>query len=119
MSKKIRNFFIIILILCAIAAAILYFYTTYNDINITPEYEIQKTESTVPLQTVENATKENLSVADMLEEVSQSVVGISRIKSHSNSIFSSCCADITIVSILIGILLLYSTVTCTLPSGFK
>ena len=89
MSKKIRNFFIIILILWAVAAITLYFYTTYNEINTTPEYEIQKTESTVPLQTVENATQKSLSVADMLEEVSQSVVGISRIKSHSNSIFSS------------------------------
>ena len=66
-----------------------YFYTTYNKIDITPEYEIKRTESTVPLQTVDNATQESQTISDMLEKVSQSVVGISRIKTHSNSIFSS------------------------------
>ena len=89
MSKKIRNFFIIVFVLFAVAAVTIYFYTTYNGINITPEYEIERTESTTQIQTVENAIQKNLSVADMLEEVSQSVVGISRIKTHSNSIFSS------------------------------
>ena len=66
-----------------------YLYTTYNNIDITPEYEIKRTESTIPLQTVENVTQESQSVADLLEKVSQSVVGISKIKTKSNSIFSS------------------------------
>lgn len=89
MLKKFRNFFIFILIVSVLIGIGYYFYTTYKKIDITPEYEIKRTESTVPLQTVENATQESQTVADMLEQVSQSVVGISRIKTHSNSIFSS------------------------------
>ena len=89
MLKKFRNFFIFILIVCCLVGIGYYFYITYSKIDITPEYEIKRTESTVPLQTVDNATQESQTVADMLEKVSQSVVGISRIKTHSNSIFSS------------------------------
>lgn len=89
MLKKIRNLSIIILVTCLIIGISYYFYTTYNRIEIAPEYEIKRTESTVPLQTVDNAMQESQTVADMLEKVSQSVVGISRIKTHSNTIFSS------------------------------
>ena len=53
MSKKIRNFFIIILVICFIAGSSIYFYNTYNEIEITPEYEIQRTSSTEKSQTVE------------------------------------------------------------------
>lgn len=89
MAKKIRNFFIIILIICAFVGLSYYFYTTYMKIDITPEYEIKRTESTVQVQTVENIEQESQTIADILENVSQSVVGISKIKTHSNSIFSS------------------------------
>lgn len=89
MAKKIRNFFIVIFIICALIGIIYYVYTTYSQIDITPEYDIKRTESTVELQTVENIEQESKTIADVLEKVSQSVVGVSRIKSHSNSIFSS------------------------------
>ena len=89
MAKKIRNFFIVVLIICVFAGISIYFYTTYNEIEISPEYEIQRTSSTEETQTVENVEQESKKIADVLEEVSQSVVGISKIKSHSNSIFSS------------------------------
>ena len=89
MAKKIRNFSIITLIICALIGVSYYFYTTYMQIDISPEYEFKRTESTVQLQTVENVEQESKTIADVLEKVSQSVVGISRIKSHSNSIFSS------------------------------
>lgn len=89
MAKKIRNFFIIVLIICALIALAYYFYTTYTQIDITPEYEIKRTESTIQAETVENVEQESKTIADVLEKVSQSVVGISKIKSHSSSIFSS------------------------------
>lgn len=89
MSIKLRNLFLIVFIACIFSVIGYYFFTTYKKIDVTPEYEIKRAESTVPLQTVENVTAENITVADMLEKVSQSVVGISRIKTHSNSIFSS------------------------------
>lgn len=89
MIKKSKKIFIIFLIPCILLLIGYYIYTTYNKIDITSEYEIKRTESTIPLQTVENAILDSITVADMLETASQSVVGISRIKSHSNSIFSS------------------------------
>ena len=89
MLKKIKNLLIILIIISIIMFSAYYFYKVYNNIDISPNYEIQKVESTVPLQTVENVTQESQSVADMLEKVSQSVVGISKIKTKSNSIFSS------------------------------
>lgn len=87
--NKIKKFFTILLILFILAGVSYYIYSTYKKIDITPEYEIKRTESTIPLQAVENVTQESQSVADMLEKVSQSVVGISKIKTKSNSIFSS------------------------------
>lgn len=89
MAKKIRNFSIVILIICSTFMIIYYFYTTYTKIEITPEYETQRTESTIQAQTVENVEEKSKTIADVLENVSESVVGISRIKSHSNSVFSS------------------------------
>ena len=89
MAKKIRNFSIVFFIICILIGVSYYIYTTYQKINITPEYDIKRTESTVELQTVENVEQESKTIANVLEKVSQSVVGISRIKSHSNSIFSS------------------------------
>ena len=89
MKKLIRNFSIFTLIVCALIGVGYYLYTTYSEIEITPEYEINHTESTIQVQTVENIEQESKTIADVLEEVSQCVVGISRIKSHSNSIFSS------------------------------
>ena len=88
-GNKIKLFLLWIIFIIILLGISYYFYTTYNKIDITPEYEIKRTESTVPLQTVNNATQESQTIADMLEKVSQSVVGISRIKTHSNSIFSS------------------------------
>ena len=89
MAKKIRNFSIFTLSICALIGIAYYFYTTYLEIDITPNYEIKRTESTIQAQTVENVEQESKTIAEVLEKVSQSVVGISRIKSHSNSIFSS------------------------------
>ena len=89
MAKKIRNFFIITLIIFTLIGLAYYFYTTYTQIDITPEYEIKRTESTIQAETVENVEQESKTIADVLEKVSQSVVGISKIKSHSSSIFSS------------------------------
>ncbi len=87
--KKIKNILILLVSICFFTTVIYYFYSTYNQIDITPKYESKKVESTVPLQTVENVMQNSESIADMLEKASQSVVGISKIKTRSNSIFSS------------------------------
>lgn len=89
MFKKFRSFIFIIILIFSIVGLSYYLYTTYSKINITPDYEIQRTDSTISANTVDNEMQNNYTTADMLEKVSTCVVGISRIKSHSNSIFSS------------------------------
>ena len=76
MARKIRNFFIFVLIICILIGVAYYFYTTYIKIDITPEYEIKRTESTIQAPSVEALEEESNTIADVLENVSQSVVGI-------------------------------------------
>ena len=88
-NHKFKFFLLFAFFICILLGLTYYLYITYNKIDITPEYEIKRTNSTTNVQTVDNTIENSISIADMLEKVSQSVVGISRIKSHSNSIFSS------------------------------
>ena len=88
-SHKIRNFIFIIVTVILLSVIGYFLYDTYINISVTPEYEIKRTGSTINSETVENAVQNSNSVANMLEKVSQSVVGISKIKSRSNSIFSN------------------------------
>lgn len=88
-SHKIKIFLLWAIFIIFLLGISYYFYITYNKIDITPEYEIKRTDSTINVQTVDDTIQNSQSVADILENVSQSVVGISKIKSHSNSIFSS------------------------------
>ena len=54
-----------------------------------PNYALQKMQSTVDAQTVENVITRSTSVSNMIEIVSQSVVGISKLKNNNASIFSA------------------------------
>ena len=89
MLKKIGKFLIIVLSVCGLVLGAYYFYTTYQGIDVTPEYNITRTGTSSQTQTVDNVLENSISITNMVENVSQSVVGISKIKSHSNSIFSS------------------------------
>ena len=92
MNKKHHKFVKILLSLLITFVLLIgayYIYTTYIHIEVTPQYDISRTGTTIDLETVDNALSNSKSVADTLEQVSQSVVGISKIKSRSNSIFSS------------------------------
>lgn len=67
-----------------------YIYTTYQNIEIQPtNYETQKLQSTQSEQTVEKAEEKSRTIADMIEQTTKSVVGISKLKSTGNSILSS------------------------------
>ena len=88
-KNKFKSFLIFVVFILVLIGFSYYLYTVYHKIDITPEYEIKRTDSTSNVQTVDNVIQNSESVADMLERVSQSVVGISRIKSHSNSVFSN------------------------------
>ncbi len=84
-----RNIIFFILIITIILCTAFYLFSTYKNIEIVPQYDVSRTNSTIDVQTVEKAIENSSSIADMLENVSHSVVGISRIKSHTNSIFTN------------------------------
>jgi serine protease Do len=92
-KSKIKTFLFFLFFIAGLLGLSYYLYNTYNKIDITPEYEIKRINSTIDEETVDNVIKNNTTVSDMVEKVSQSVVGISRLKSHSSSIFSSSFVD--------------------------
>lgn len=66
-----------------------FLYTTYNNIDIhTEQYETTRTQYTPNIQTVENVEQESKKVADIIEETTRKVVGISKLKNAGNSILS-------------------------------
>ena len=66
-----------------------YLYTTYQNIEIKPsEYETTRTLSTQIEQTVEEVEQNSKNVADIIEETTKKVVGISKLKNAGNSILS-------------------------------
>ena len=67
-----------------------YLYITYQNIEVTPSnYEATRTKSTIEEQTVESEEEKSQTIADMLEETTRKVVGISKLKNTGSSIFSS------------------------------
>jgi len=66
-----------------------YLYTTYQNIEISPSnYEATKTQSTIETQTVEKEEQNSQMVADIIEQTTRKVVGISKLKNAGNSILS-------------------------------
>lgn len=85
-TKKIIITTIISLLLWIIG---FYIYVTYNNIEIyDSNYTAEKTQSTIEEQTVEEAEEESKTVADVIEETIEGVVGISKLKNTGTSIFS-------------------------------
>lgn len=67
-----------------------YLYTTYQNIEITSDnYTAEKQQSTIEEQTVENIEEKSMKIADMIEETTQKVVGISKLKNTGSSIFTN------------------------------
>lgn len=78
------------IMLAIIFSISVYLYDTYKRIDINnSNYEIEKVESTISKQTVEEEKKNSKNVADTLENIMESVVGISKLKDNGSSIFSS------------------------------
>lgn len=87
--KSSKVFILFLFTLSLLYFGLYYIYVTYIDVKIEAEYEIQRTESTNYLQTVEEVTGNSQTIADMIETVSSSVVGISKLRDNSSSIFSN------------------------------
>lgn len=85
-AKKVILTAMIVIFLWVVA---FYLYYTYQQIEVNDTtYEAQKIESTIKEQTVENVEENSKTIADVLENVTQSVVGISKLKNAGNSIFT-------------------------------
>lgn len=64
-------------------------YNTYQNIEIEDSsYLVTKAQSTIEEQTVENVEEKSKNVADVLEDITEKVVGISKLRNAGNSIFS-------------------------------
>ena len=67
-----------------------YLYVTYQNIEIdSNQYTATKTQSTANEQTVENVEQKSQTIADIIEEETKKIVGISKLKSAGNTILSN------------------------------
>ena len=89
-KSKVKKNILLAILFIIIFLILIYLYNTYKSIDITSSnYESERIQSTVNEQTVENETKNSEKVADVLENIMESVVGISKLKDNGSSIFSS------------------------------
>ena len=86
-KKKIIAITIITIILWIFA---FYIYTTYQNIQIEDtNYQTQKLQSTQYEQTVENEQEKSKTIADIIEQTTKSIVGISKLKNTGSTILSN------------------------------
>lgn len=88
-----KKIFIIAILLMILWVLLVYMYITYKNIDTTTEYETTRLQSTNVVQTVENVEENSQTIADMIENVTESIVGISKLKNAGSSIFSSSSED--------------------------
>lgn len=89
-KSKLKKVISLLILLIFIFLVSIYLYNTYKNIDINNfNYEAEKVQSTVNEQTVESEIKNSETVADVLENIMESVVGISKLKDNGSSIFSS------------------------------
>lgn len=85
--KKVTTISIILIILWILG---FYLYITYQKIEIQDNsYTATKLKSTIQEQTVENVEEESKKIADILEEINEAVVGVSKLKNTGKSILSN------------------------------
>lgn len=89
-KKTVKKGFTAFLFILLISLIIFNLYMMYNNIEITTDYETTRTSiSTNSNKIVKDETQETNSVEDMLENVTKSVVGISRLTSTGGSILNN------------------------------
>ncbi len=92
-KKKVKNYKKRIIITAIIAILLwiagFYIYITYQNIEIdATNYETTRLQSTTNEQTVESEEENSQKIADIIEETTRKVVGISKLKNAGSSIFS-------------------------------
>ena len=93
-AKESKKGIMFILIIALLAITIYNLYVMYSNIEITNNYEASRTSLSTPYEeTVDNTIENSKTVADMLEEVTESVVGISRLTNAGGSILNNISSD--------------------------
>lgn len=88
-KNKILSVIIVVLMIILIGITIYNVYTMYQNIEIYSNYEVSRTGvSTRYAENVESSSVNEKNNSDMLEEIIESVVGISKLKTTGNSILS-------------------------------
>ena len=92
MKKSLKKSSIIFIVffssIIALYFGLYYMYANYISPKSNSQYETTQIKTTDTDYSVKNATSESISVSDMIEHVSKSVVGISKFQKNSDSIFS-------------------------------
>lgn len=89
-KSNLRKIIIVSIISILIFSISIYLYDTYKNIDVNnSNYETEKVQSTVNEQTVESEEENSKAIADVLENIMESVVGISKLKDTGTSIFSN------------------------------
>lgn len=87
--NKKKKVFITFIVLLLVWISGFFMYHTYQNIEIyNNSYIATKAQSTLGEQTVENVQEKSKTIADVLEETTEKVVGISKLKNAGNSILS-------------------------------
>lgn len=85
---KLRRFFTLLIIIICVSIATILLHSMYLGIEIKPFVEEESNETNVDLtRTLQESKVKSKEISDMIEEVSHSIVGISKIKSTGNTIF--------------------------------
>lgn len=88
-NKNLKKVIVTTIALIVILVIGIYLYNTYKNIEINNnEYKTERTQSTIDVETVENSAEKGKTVADVFEEITESIVGISKLKNTGASIFS-------------------------------
>ncbi len=85
-SQKLKRNMLIIAIILIIFLCIIKMYQIYSKIEI---YSFNNNERQIVRQTVSSKQEEDVSIVDMLENVTASVVGVSKLKDNGNTIFTA------------------------------
>ena len=91
-KTKIKKILILILFIILFALILYNLYIMYKNIDISDNLQYQSTRTSLSTdysQTVETVTKNSVTVADMLENVTESVVGISKLTTTGGSILNN------------------------------
>ena len=88
--KAIKGLIISIILIIVFVFFMYYLYSTYNNIDIVKEYEAKKMRvSTEYEQTVDNAVSESKKMEDVIEDISKSVCGISKLSDRGTAVLST------------------------------